>query len=96
MSEFLLGSSYYPEWWKESEWDEDFKKMEEMGFNAVRMGEFAWSFFEPREGEYNFEPMRRAIDCAERHGIKVILGTVSAVWRAGVERRLPAVPGGGV
>ena len=94
MSEFLLGSSYYPEWWKESEWDEDFKKMEEMGFNAVRMGEFAWSFFEPREGEYNFEPMRRAIDCAERHGIKVILGTVSAVCPAWLYKKYPEVKGG--
>lgn len=94
MSEFLLGASYYPEWWKESEWDEDFKKMEEMGFNAVRMGEFAWSFFEPREGEYNFEPMRRAIDCAERHGIKVILGTVSAVCPAWLYKKYPEVKGG--
>lgn len=94
MSEFLLGASYYPEWWKESEWDEDFKKMEELGFNAVRMGEFAWSFFEPREGEYNFEPMRRAIDCAERHGIKVILGTVSAVCPAWLYKRYPEVKGG--
>lgn len=94
MSEFLLGASYYPEWWKESEWYEDFKKMEEMGFNAVRMGEFAWSFFEPREGEYNFEPMRRAIDCAERHGIKVILGTVSAVCPAWLYKKYPEVKGG--
>lgn len=94
MSEFLLGASYYPEWWKESEWDEDFKKMEELGFNAVRMGEFAWSFFEPREGEYNFEPMRRAIDCAERHGIKVILGTVSAVCPAWLYKKYPEVKGG--
>lgn len=94
MSEFLLGASYYPEWWKESEWDEDFKKMEELGFNAVRMGEFAWSFFEPHEGEYNFEPMRRAIDCAERHGIKVILGTVSAVCPAWLYKRYPEVKGG--
>lgn len=44
MGEFLLGASYYPEWWNESEWEQDFKKMKELGFNAVRMGEFAWSF----------------------------------------------------
>lgn len=94
MSDFLLGASYYPEWWKECEWDEDFKKMEELGFNAVRMGEFAWSFFEPREGEYNFEPMRRAIDCAERHGIKVILGTVSAVCPAWLYKKYPEVKSG--
>lgn len=94
MGEFLLGASYYPEWWNESEWEQDFKKMKELGFNAVRMGEFAWSFFEPREGEYNFEPMKRAIMCAERFGIKVILGTVSAVCPAWLYKKYPEVKGG--
>ena len=43
MGGFLLGSSYYPEWWDESEWESDFAKMQELGLGCVRMGEFAWS-----------------------------------------------------
>lgn len=60
---------------------------------CVRMGEFAWNWFEPEEGKYNFEPMRRAMDCAMRHGIKVILGTVSAVCPAWLYKKHPAVKG---
>ena len=77
--DFYLGTSYYPEWWPEEEWEEDFAKMESLGLNVVRMGEFAWSWYEPREGEFNFEPMRRAIDLAAKHGIKTVLGTTTAV-----------------
>lgn len=68
--------------------------MEKLGFNCVRMGEFAWSWFEPREGEYNFEPMRRAVQCAGRHGISVIMGTVSAVCPPWLYKKHPEVKGG--
>lgn len=94
MGDFLIGSSYYPEWWDEKEWESDFAKMEELGFNCVRMGEFAWSWFEPEEGKYCFEPMKRAMDCALKHGIKVILGTVSAVCPAWLYKKYPSVKGG--
>lgn len=96
MDKFMLGSSYYPEWWDESEWETDFSKMEELGLNCVRMGEFAWSWFEPYEGEYNFEPMKRAMDCAHRHGISVILGTVTAVCPAWLYKKFPTVKGGNI
>ena len=45
MKEFLFGSAYYPEWWPEDQWETDFTKMQELGLNCVRMGEFAWSWF---------------------------------------------------
>lgn len=96
MKDFMLGSSYYPEWWDESEWETDFAKMEELGLNCVRMGEFAWSWYEPCEGEYNFEPMKRAMDCAQRHGISVILGTTTAVCPAWLYKKHPTVKGGNV
>lgn len=94
MEEFRIGASYYPEWWSEDEWEDDFSKMEELGFNTVRMGEFAWSWYEPREGEYNFEPMLRALDCAQKHGIKVVMGTTTAVCPAWLYKKFPEVKGG--
>lgn len=94
MDNFLLGSSYYPEWWDESEWEKDFYEMEKLGLNCVRMGEFAWSWFEPEEGKFNFEPMKRAMDCAMKHNIKVILGTVTAVCPAWLYKKYPSVKGG--
>ena len=94
MDDFRIGASYYPEWWSEQEWEEDFTKMAQLGFNVVRMGEFAWSWYEPREGEYNFEPMIRAVNCAQRHGIKVIMGTTTAVCPAWLYKKHPRVKGG--
>ncbi len=91
---FRIGASYYPEWWPEEQWEEDFSKMEKLGFNVVRMGEFAWSWYEPEEGKFNFEPMRRAVDCAERHGIQVVMGTTTAVCPAWLYRKHPEVKGG--
>lgn len=75
---FLLGSSYYPEWWPESEWQTDFSQMQEIGFNTVRMGEFAWALFEPADGKFDFAWMDRAIALANRHGVQVVLATPTA------------------
>lgn len=94
MDEFRIGASYYPEWWSENEWEDDFGKMQDLGFNVVRMGEFAWSWYEPKEGEYNFEPMLKALDCAQRHGIKVIMGTTTAVCPPWLYKKFPEVKGG--
>ena len=69
MSDYLFGSSYYPEWWPEEQWKTDFEKMASLGLNAVRMGEFAWSWYEPTEGEYNFAPMQRAVALAAEYGV---------------------------
>jgi beta-galactosidase len=44
-----LGVAYYPEQWPESLWTRDFAKMRSLGFEIVRMGEFAWSILEPEE-----------------------------------------------
>lgn len=75
---YRLGSSYYPEWWEASEWETDFAQMEALGLNTVRMGEFAWSSFEPDEGKFAFDWMDRAIEIANRHGIRVVLATPTA------------------
>jgi beta-galactosidase len=75
---YLVGAAYYPEWWPEAEWEVDFREMQQLGINTVRMGEFAWAIFEPAPGKFTFEWMDRAIETAGRHGIGVILGTPTA------------------
>ncbi len=78
-----VGTFYYPEHWDESQWERDFKKMAEMGFEYVHMAEFAWAFLEPEEGTYDFEWLDKAIDLAGKHGLKVMLCTPTAttpVW----------------
>jgi beta-galactosidase GanA len=73
----FFGVQYYPEQWPESRWPIDAAMMQRAGVNTVRMGEFAWSAYEPREGEIDFRWMDCAIQLLNDHGIRVILCTCS-------------------
>ena len=72
------GAAYYPEHWPEERWALDAQMMQAAGFNVVRMGEFAWTRFEPKEGVYDFSWLDRAIAILSAHGIQSILGTPTA------------------
>ena len=79
----ILGTDYYPEQWESTLWEDDLKRMKETGLEVIRVAEFAWSYFEPREGEYTYEFFDRFLDVAEKTGIKVIFCTPTAtppVW----------------
>lgn len=86
-----LGVCYYPEHWNETLWDDDFRRMRELGFSVIRMAEFGWAIMEPEEGVFNFELFDRALDSAHRHGLKVILGTPTATPPAWLTHRYPEV-----
>ena len=73
----FYGVQYYPEHWPEERWAVDAEMMQRAGFNAVRMGEFAWGAYEPRTEQLDFSWMERAIDLLGKHGIKTILCTCS-------------------
>ncbi len=90
-----FGVDYYPEHWvyplggtpeqPEARWQSDVELMAEVGVNVVRMGEFAWGLYEPEEGQYDFDWMRRAMDLCGQAKIKVVLGTPTAappIWLA--------------
>ena len=78
MKEYLIGADWYPEDWDESEIDADLEKMLDMGFNTVRIGEFAWSKDEPEEGRFDFDWLEKTVDKCEAAGINVIMGTPTA------------------
>ncbi len=73
-----LGVCYYPEHWPESYWRDDARRMKDLGVDLVRVGEFAWSRLEPREGHYDFGWLERAIDVLHAEGLEVVLGTPTA------------------
>jgi len=78
-----IGIDYYPEHWDRSMWDEDAARMEALGVHVVRVGEFAWSRLEPRDGEFDFSWLDDAIEVLTRHHMKIILGTptnCAPVW----------------
>lgn len=73
-----LGTCYYPEHWSRDVWEEDARRMAELGLTWVRIGEFAWSRLEAVEGTYTFDWLDEAIAVLKKAGLKVVLGTPTA------------------
>lgn len=83
-----FGADYYPEHWvfpfdgseeePESRWEIDAQLMAQAGMNVVRMGEFSWGLYEPEEGKYDFDWLKRAMDAFSKHGVKIVMATPTA------------------
>ena len=70
-----LGICYYPEHWPEAWWEQDARRMRELGIDYVRIGEFAWSRYEPERGRFDWGWLDRAMDVLAKAGLKIVLGT---------------------
>lgn len=70
-----IGIDYYPEQWDRALWEEDAVRMRALGAHVIRIGEFAWSRMEPKDGEFDFAWLDDAIETISRQGMQVILGT---------------------
>lgn len=73
-----IGVCYFPEHWPEERLEADIEQMAAAGLEYVRMGEFAWSKFEPEPGEYDFEWLDRAVSLVGDHGMQAVLCTPTA------------------
>lgn len=91
VNRITLGVCYYPEHWPETLWEDDMRRMRELGLKVIRVAEFAWSIFEPEEGVFRFELFDRVLDLAHRHGLSVILGTPTATPPAWLTHNYPEV-----
>lgn len=87
----LIGASWYPEMWPESEWPKDLARMRELGFNLVRMFEFAWHRFEPQAGQFDTAWAVRLLDLCHAHGIAVQIGTPTAAPPAWLSTAWPEI-----
>lgn len=88
-SKLRLGAAYYPEHWPKERWPGDIQLMKKAGFTVVRMGEFAWSTFEPVEGEFHFEWLDLAIEMLAENGMASVLGTPTAAPPAWLTQSYP-------
>lgn len=86
-----MGAAWYPEQWPEARWDKDLALMEAAGVTVVRVGEFAWSRMEPREGVYDLDWLERAVRLAEKHHIAVVIGTPTDAPPAWLTKAHPEV-----
>lgn len=91
IKEFLIGCCYYPEHWDETNMENDIIRIKDLGFNTVRMGEFAWSIFEKEEGCFDFSLLEKAVRLAEKNNLYVILGTPTAAPPRWLTERYPDV-----
>ncbi len=87
----LTGVYYYPEHWDESQWERDFKKMKELGFEFTHFAEFAWAQLEPEEGKYDFAWLDRAVALAAKYDLKVIMCTSTATPPVWLSRKYPEI-----
>ena len=74
----ILGTCYYPEHWPSTQWNDDASRMAELGLNVIRIGEFAWSRYEPEPGIFEWAWLDQAIETLAKHGLKIVLCTPTA------------------
>ena len=83
LKKILFGAPYYPEHWTATEMTNDIKRMQNAGFNCVRMGEFSWNLMEIKKGVFDFSFFEKYINTLGEAGIKTIFCTPTAtppVW----------------
>ncbi|MGQ7857129.1 beta-galactosidase [Pedobacter sp. WC2501] len=83
------GIYYYPEHWKESQWERDIKKISDMGYEFVHLAEFAWFKTEPEEGKFDFTWLDNVVDLCAKYKLKVIMCTPSATTPAWMRANYP-------
>lgn len=95
----LFGIDYYPEQWDPCLWEDDARRMADIGFKAARMMENAWAVIEPENGKYDFKVFDEMIALFARYGIKTVLGTPTAtfpVWLYEMDPTLVQIHPGGI
>lgn len=88
---FPFGVTFYPDQWPQDYWETAFSQIAESGFNIVRFGEMAWNWIEPKEGEFRFEELDKALDLANKYGLKVLLGIPTSMVPTWLIRKYPQV-----
>ena len=69
------GATLYPELWNFEIVKKDIERMKKIGMNTARIGEFAWSTFEPQENIFNFDILEQTIRELEKQDMHVIVCT---------------------
>ncbi|WNQ09510.1 beta-galactosidase [Paenibacillus aurantius] len=69
------GAAWYPELWEEEVLRQDIRMMKEAGINVARIGEFAWSTMEPKEGQFDLSLFVKVIGWLKENGIDTVMCT---------------------
>lgn len=93
ISGILHGGDYNPEQWLDHPeiLQEDIQLMKKAGMTSATLGVFAWSTYEPVEGEYHFDWHIEIMDRLYENGIYTILATPSGAKPTWLARKYPDV-----
>lgn len=92
--QMTMGTCYYPEHWEPSLWQEDLRRMKAVGISTIRIGEFAWNFIEPREGDFTYDFFDGFLELCQTEQMQVIFGTPTATPPAWLTENYPEVLNG--
>lgn len=73
-----LGVCWEPEQHPRATWATDVARMAELGFTTVRIGEFAWSTYEPARERFDWDWLDEGVGLLHDAGLEVVLGTPTA------------------
>lgn len=91
MNQFRYGVCYFPEHWPLKNIASDLSRIADSGFDYIRIGEGAWWYFEPKEGQYQFELFDRVVAEAAKRKISIIFGTPTYCGPAWISHKYPEV-----
>lgn len=91
VSGILHGGDYNPEQWLDRPdiLMEDIRLMKKAGINSVTMGVFSWSVYEPEEGKFRFEWLKKIMDILYENDIYTILATPTGARPAWLDAAYP-------
>jgi beta-galactosidase len=87
----IFGVDYYPEQWTPKDWDEDIAIMQNLGISLVRLAEFSWAIFEPKENKFEFSFYDQILEKFYKANFKVILGTPTATFPPWLYKKHPDI-----
>ncbi len=90
-NQMTMGTCYYPEHWDKSLWQEDIQRMKKIGISVIRVGEFAWSKFEPKENQFVYTFFDEFLELCIKEDMKVIFATPTATPPAWLTEKYPEV-----
>jgi len=93
LDSFMFGGDYNPDQWLKSPeiLERDIEMFKEAKVNVVSLGIFAWSTYEPLEGEFHLEWMKEIIDKLYENGIYTVLATPSGARPKWLADKYPEV-----
>lgn len=91
ISGMIHGGDYNPDQWLDRPdiLEEDLRLMKKAGVNCVSLGIFAWSAYEPAEGEFHFRWLTDIMDRLYDNGIYTVLATPSGARPAWLDAAYP-------